>query len=228
MCGRFVSSTPPDQLARYFGAEAPPAERLQEANYNVAPTQAIYTVYESDGTRKLDTFHWGLVPFWAKDPKIGNRMINARAETLAEKNAYKSPFKKRRCIIPADGFYEWEPKEAGRTPHWVFRADGYPMAFAGIWSTWKDPSTGELVRTCAIITTKAEGSIGKIHARMPVILDPSVWDAWLDRDLTDASEAERLLQPVPSDLLMERAVSTRVNNVRNDGPELIEPATEDG
>ena len=114
MCGRFVSSTPPDQLARYFGAEAPPPEQYLEENYNVAPTQAVYTVYEDGGVRRLDTFHWGLVPFWAKDPKVGNRMINARAETLADKNAYKRPFARRRCIVPADGFYEWTGRAGAR------------------------------------------------------------------------------------------------------------------
>jgi putative SOS response-associated peptidase YedK len=225
MCGRYVLSGEPSTYAEFLSVDRIVAESV-ERSYNVAPTDPVLSVAEWKDERLLGEMRWGFVPFWAKDAK--GMQINARSETVATKPMFRDSFSRKRCILPADGFYEWEPKEAGRTPHWVFRADGYPMAFAGIWSTWKDPSTGELVRTCAIITTKAEGSIGKIHARMPVILDPSVWDAWLDRDLTDASEAERLLQPVPSDLLMERAVSTRVNNVRNDGPELIEPATEDG
>jgi putative SOS response-associated peptidase YedK len=140
MCGRFASTTPPDQLAKYFGAEAavevleggddPPA-----ANFNVAPTQGVYTVYEDGGVRRLEAFHWGLVPFWAKDPKVGGRMINARAETLAEKNSYKRPFARRRCIVPADGFYEWKKIEGQKKkqPMYMSRPDGEPFAFAGLW-----------------------------------------------------------------------------------------------
>lgn len=225
MCGRYVLSGDPSTYGEFLSVDRIVAESI-ERSYNVAPTDQVLSVAEWKDERLLGEMRWGFVPFWADDAK--GMQINARSETVATKPMFRDSFARKRCILPADGFYEWEPKDAGRTPHWVFRADGFPMAFAGIWSTWKDPSTGELVRTCAIITTKAQGSISKIHARMPVILDPSVWDAWLDRGLTDPSEAERLLQPIASDILMERSVSKRVNNVRNDGPDLIEPATEGG
>jgi putative SOS response-associated peptidase YedK len=163
---------------------------------------------------------WGLVPHWAKDTKA--MQINARAESVATKPMFRDSLSRKRCIIPADGFYEWEPKDHGRTPHWIYRADGYPMAFAGIWASRKDPETGEWVRTCAIITTEAKGAVKAIHGRMPVSLDPGVWDAWLDRDLTDLSRIEGLIQPIDGDLLMEHAVAKTVNSVRNNGPALVE------
>ena len=232
MCGRFVSSTPPDQLAKYFGAEPPPAERVIEANYNVAPTQGIHTVYERDGTRHLDTFHWGLVPFWAKDPKIGNRMINARAETLAEKNAYKRSFAKRRCLIPADGFYEWQKIEGQKRkqPMYISRVDGEPLAFAGLWAAWKDENhlddDGEpmVLLSCTIVTTEANETMTPVHDRMPVILPPDAWDRWLDRDDDDIASLAGLLVPAPESLLRLHPVSTDVNNVRNNGPQLVDEA----
>ena len=142
MCGRYVSATPPDQIASYFGAEAP--EALLAPSYNVAPTSDVYAVLSDGSTRHVDAFHWGLVPLWAKDAKIGSRMINARAETLAEKNAYKSAFKRRRCLIPADGFYEWQknaadPKKGKKQPFFIHRPDGEPFAFAGLWEVWRGP-----------------------------------------------------------------------------------------
>ena len=232
MCGRFVSSTPPDQLAKYFGAQAPNDEELVEANYNVAPTQGVYTVYEDGGVRRLDTFHWGLVPFWAKDPKVGNRMINARAETLAEKNAYKRPFAKKRCIVPADGFYEWKKIEGQKKkqPMYVSRADEEPLAFAGLWEIWRDPNhtddEGEPMEllSCTIITGEPNDKVAEVHDRMPVMLPPDAWDTWLDRDNHDIDALQTLLVPAPSQLISLRTVSTDVNNVRNNGPALIEEA----
>ncbi|MGI9646326.1 MAG: SOS response-associated peptidase [Ilumatobacteraceae bacterium] len=232
MCGRFVSSTPPDQLAKYFGAAAPADERLQEPNFNVAPTQAVYTVYEREGERRLDTFHWGLVPFWAKDPKVGSRMINARAETLAEKNAYKRPFARRRCLIPADGFYEWKKLEGQKRkqPMYMSRIDGEPMAFAGLWEVWRDENhlddDGEPMEllSCTIITGEPNEKVAEVHDRMPVILPPDAWDTWLDRDNDDIAALGKLLVPAPVGLIQLRTVSTEVNNVRNNGPKLIEEA----
>lgn len=231
MCGRFVSSTPPDQLAKYFGAEAP-SEQLVEPNHNVAPTQGVYTVYESGGVRCLDTFHWGLVPFWAKDPKIGNKMINARAETLADKNSYKRPFAKRRCIIPADGFYEWKKLEGQKRkqPMYITRTDDEPLAFAGLWEVWKDENhldeSGEPLRlhSCTIITGQPNERVAEVHDRMPVMLPPDAWDSWLDRDNDDIETLGRLLVPAPAHLFHIHAVSTEVNNVRNNGSHLIEEA----
>lgn len=228
MCGRFVSATPPDQIAAYFGTEAP--EALLEASYNVAPTNDVYAVL-SDGTaRHVDAFHWGFVPMWAKDPKIGAKMINARAESLAEKNAYKAAFRRRRCLIPADGFYEWQkradaPAKAKKQPFYIHRVDGEPIAFAGLWEVWKGPNKDqEPLRSCTIITTTPNETMAKIHDRMPVILPASVWDTWLDRDNDDLELLGKLLVPCPSELLAVHTISTEVNNVRSKGPELIAEA----
>ncbi|MEZ5244005.1 MAG: SOS response-associated peptidase [Acidimicrobiales bacterium] len=233
MCGRFASTTPPDQLAKYFGAELV-EERFEEGagNFNVAPTQSVFTVVEDDGVRRLDAFHWGLVPFWAKDPKIGSRMINARAETLAEKNSFKRSFARRRCIIPADGFYEWKKIEGRKTkqPMYMSRVDGEPFAFAGLWEVWKDANhtdpDGEPLRlhSCTIITGEPNEKVADVHDRMPVMLPPDAWDTWLDRDNHDIESLQALLVPAPSHLIRLHPVSTAVNNVRNNGPELIEEA----
>jgi putative SOS response-associated peptidase YedK len=226
MCGRFVSATPPDQVAAYFGAEAP--EALLEPSWNVAPTTDVYAVLADGSTRRLDAFHWGLVPRWAKDVKIGSRMINARAESLATKGAYKHAFQRRRCIVPADGFYEWQkrPGEKTKQPYFIHRPDGEPYAFAGLWETWKGPDGkgDEVLRSCTIITTTPNSEMAKIHDRMPVILPPDAWDTWLDPDQQDLELLGRLLVPAPPQLITLRPISTQVNNVRNDGPELMDEA----
>ena len=233
MCGRYVSATPPDQVAAYFGAEAP--EALLEPSYNVAPTNDVYAVLSDGSTRHVDAFHWGLIPLWAKDAKIGSKMINARAESLAEKNAYKAAFKKRRCLIPADGFYEWRKVPGGKRkqPYFVHRPDGEPFAFAGLWEVWRGPKdadgnrTGEPLRSCTIITTTPNATMAQIHDRMPVILPPSAWDEWLDPDNDDIETLGRLLVPAPAELTDLRPVTTQVNSVRNKGAELIVPASPD-
>lgn len=221
MCGRYVLAAEADDYAEYFAVDRLVAESLSPS-YNVAPTDPVYTVAQWEEERLLGTMRWGLIPHWAKDKK--GMQINARSESVATKPMFRDSLSRKRCIIPADGFYEWEPKDQGRTPHWIYRADGYPMAFAGIWSSWKDPTSGEWVRTCAIITTEAAGDVAAIHKRMPVSLDPDVWDAWLDRDLTDLAQIEGLIRPIDADLLMEHAVAITVNSVRNNGPQLVEPA----
>lgn len=234
MCGRFVSSSTPDDLASYFGVDQV-AESVLEPNYNVAPTQDVYAVVEDDGARHIDAFFWGLIPSWAKDAKIGSRMINARAETLAEKNAYKSSFAKRRCIIPADGFYEWqaldrpvknsEGKSIKKQPMFITRADGAPLAFAGLWSLWRGPDKDqEPLRSVTIITTTPNATMSPIHNRMPVILPSDHWTEWLDRGRTDTAELTSLLVPAADDVLVTTPVSTEVNKVRNNGPQLAEPA----
>jgi putative SOS response-associated peptidase YedK len=228
MCGRFVAATPPDQVAAYFGAAA---EALLEPSWNVAPTNDVYAVLEDGGTRHLDAFRWGLIPSWAKDPKIGSRMINARAETLAEKNAYKAAFRKRRCLVPADGFYEWKalPGQKRKQPYFIHRADGEPVAFAGLWEVWRGPERDqEPLRTATIITTEANETMAPVHDRMPVILPASAWGDWLDRDNDDLETLGRLLVPAPPTLLTLRPVSTEVNNVRNKGPELIDEVELEG
>ena len=228
MCGRYVVATHPDELAKYFGAHAPPAERALSENHNVAPTQTVYAVRESDGQRNLDTLRWGLVPSWAKDPKIGNRMINARAETVAEKNSFKRPLARRRCIIPADGFYEWHRIEGAKRkqPMFISRRDGEPFAFAGLWERWRDKQSldedGEPLElhSCTIITCSANEAMSEIHDRMPVLLAPNTWDAWLDPDNDDTAALTSLLVPAPSTLMTMHPVSTDVNNARNRGAHL--------
>jgi len=236
VCGRFVSASPPDELARYFGAEQA-VEAALAPSFNVAPTRQVYVVLESGGVRRLDAFRWGLVPFWAKDAKVGQRMINARAENLADKPAYKRAFRKRRCLVPADGFYEWRRDPSGRKqPMYVHRADGEPMAFAGLWELWRpdrdegdaSDGDGEVVRTCTIVTGAANEAVAPVHDRMPVLLPPSAWDAWLDPDNDDVESLGRLLVPASASLLALHPVSTRVNAVRNDDPHLVDPEPDAG
>lgn len=215
----------PADYAEFFRVDRVVADP-RPPSYNVAPTDEVYSVAEHEGERLLGTMRWGLLPHWAKDTKRIH--INARLETVATSRLFAESFARRRCLLPATGFYEWEPKERGRAPHWVHRADGFPLAFAGIWSSWKDPASGEWVRTCSILTTEADGDVRRIHERMPVILAGEVWDAWLDRDLTDPDRALGLIRTIDSDLLMEHAVSRRVNSVRNDGPDLIAPDPDTG
>lgn len=225
MCGRFSITGDLDFYAEYFGVDEVTTDPL-EKSWNVAPTDPIYVIAERDGERQLASMRWGLVPHWATDTKSIH--INARSETVATTAAFRESFARKRCLIPADGFYEWEPPERGRTPHWVYRADGHPMVFAGIWASRIDPETEEWHRTCSIITAEAAGTIKSIHDRMPVALLSTVWDRWLDRDLRDPEEANSLLRPIDPDEVMEHVVSRNVNSVRNNNPGLrqeIEPET---
>jgi putative SOS response-associated peptidase YedK len=217
VCGRFSITGDLDFYAEYFGVDEVVTGPLGES-WNVAPTDPVYVIRESDGQRQLGSMQWGLVPHWAKDTR--SVQINARSETVATTAAFRDSFARKRCLIPADGFYEWEPPEQGRTPHWVYRADGHPMVFAGIWATRLDPETDTWHRTCSIITKDAEGVISSIHDRMPVALAPEVWDAWLDRELRDPEAALTLLQPIDSDSIMEHVVSRKVNTVKNNTPDL--------
>jgi putative SOS response-associated peptidase YedK len=235
MCGRFVSASSPERIAEYFGA-AFEGETLGE-NYNVAPTNDIYAVVAGpDGKPRLEVFHWGLIPVWAKDIKVGYKMINARSETLTSKPAYKGVFKKSRCIIPMDGFYEWKAGAPGgpvtksgkpaKQPMYINRLDGEPLAVAGLWSAWRDPAgdpAADWLHSATVVTTSANGTMSPIHDRMPVILPQSAWDAWLDPENQDLESLSGLLLPASDSLLTVRAVSTEVNNVRNKSPELIEP-----
>jgi putative SOS response-associated peptidase YedK len=236
MCGRFVSSSPPDELAAYFGVDQVAETVLDPEhpgpNYNVAPTQDVLGIVEDDDQRHMDAFFWGLIPSWAKEAKIGSRMINARAETLAEKNAFKSSFAKRRCIVPADGFYEWKAldgggKKARKQPMFITSRSGAPLAFAGLWSVWRGPDKDqEPLRSLTIVTTSANGTMAPIHDRMPVILPEGAWAEWLDRDVDDLPRLSKLLVPAADDLLAVRPVSTEVNNVRNNGLHLVDEVEE--
>ncbi len=232
MCGRFVTSSPAAQVAAYFGAEIT-SERLLERgpNYNVPPTTDVAVVVERDGRRGLALRRWGLVPSWAKDVAVGSKMINARVETAATKPSFRSAFTRRRCIVPVDGFYEWRAPTDGRPkqPFYITRRDREPLAFAGLWESWKDPelaAAGESQQpllTCSILTTEATGPMAEVHHRMPVLLGPGSWDAWLDESLTDKDQVQGMVVPAPDDLLEMWPVSTAVNSVRNKGPELIDP-----
>jgi putative SOS response-associated peptidase YedK len=226
MCGRFVSTAPPEEIAKYFDAEPPEGPKL-EPSFNIAPTNDVYAVLTAGGERRVEALHWGLVPFWAKNPSVGSKMINARAETLATKNAYRNAYKKKRCIIPADGFYEWAkvPGEKRKQPMFLHRSDDEPIAFAGLWEVWRNPDNpDEELHSCTIITGQPNDKVAKIHDRMPVMLPPSAWDLWLDPEVQDLDVVGKLLVPVPSELIDLYPVSTEVNNVRNKGAQLTEPA----
>lgn len=223
MCGRFSLTGDLDFYAEYFGVDDVVADDLG-ARWNVAPTDPVYAVAEREGSRLLGVMRWGFVPHWAEDAKRIH--INARAETAAASPLFGDSFARKRCLIPADGFYEWSSPEDGRRPHWIRRADGHPLALAGIWSSYRDPESDEWLRTCSILTTAAEGAVAPIHDRMPVALPSESWGAWLDRESTDPEAARALLGGIDSDLLMGHEVSKRVNSVRNDGPDLVEPAAE--
>jgi putative SOS response-associated peptidase YedK len=225
MCGRYVSVSSPTILAERFHVEEV-RSGTTEANYNVTPRADVPVVAESQGHRVLDLLRWGLVPSWAKSLAVGDKMINARAETLVTSNAYKRPFEHRRCIVPADGFYEWQTIEGRkqRQPWFIRRRDGEPIAFAGLWSIWHDRKLGEdapRIRSCTIITTDPNEFMSEIHDRMPVILSESEWDTWLDPENTDTEALSRLLVPLATDDLERWPVDLLVNKPVNNGPELI-------
>lgn len=228
MCGRFVSSTPAKVLAETFLVDEVKLPDDVEANFNVAPTNDVIAVAVSkEGQRQLGTFHWGLVPSWAKDVSVGNRMINLRADTVRSKPTFRRNLAKRRCIIPVDGFYEWKDMGKGRKkqPFFIRAAEGGPLALAGLWEVWKDKADedADWLKSCTIITTEPNGLLKSIHNRMPVVLPPEVWDSWLDPANEDADALEKLLVPAPDDLLELFPVSTEVNSVKNNGPQLVIP-----
>lgn len=227
MCGRYVSTKSSQELAAVFAAtiDADPLE----PSYNVAPTNEVYAVLgDTSGTRTLRRYRWGLVPSWAKEVKIGARMINARAETLADKPAFRTLFASRRLLVPMDGFYEWQvvPGAKAKRPLYLHRPDRGVLAAAGLWSAWHDPSGGPDVawlHTLTIVTTAANAVVAPIHDRMPAFLASEHWDEWLDPTNRDTASLATLLAPAPEALLVADPVSTAVNNVRNKGAELIEP-----
>lgn len=226
MCGRFVAITDPDGLARFLVVDDRDAGALAPS-YNVAPTQEVYAARVRRGRRTLVTLRWGLVPHWADDPAVGSRHINARAESAADKPAFRDAFARHRCLIPADGFYEWRTGPDGaKVPHYVTAADGGLLAFAGLWSAWGGPDRDEPLRTCAILTTAANQTLTPLHDRMPVVLPSDVWDEWLDADHPDPRALRRLLVPAPDDALTFHAVSQEANSPRNDHPGLLDPVPE--
>ena len=222
MCGRFVQAHDAAEYAERFGASLAVPEALAPS-WNVAPTDRVYAVAEHDDERLLGTFAWGLIPWFAKDRTIGARHINARAETVHAKPSFKDSFARRRCIVPADGFYEWERRaEGGKLPHFIHRADGAPLALAGLWASWKDDA-GERLTTCTIITTTPNELLASIHDRMPVVLGPDDWGRWLDPGFQDERALRSLLVPFDASAMAEYPVSTLVNSVRNNYAECIAP-----
>lgn len=218
MCGRYTLRTPVETLAEEFGISDPLPEI--PTRYNIAPTQEVAAVLEEDEERKLEMLRWGLIPSWADDPAVGNRMINARSETAAEKPSFRTAFRKRRCLILADGFYEWQKTNGGKQPYYIRMEDGSPFAFAGLWESW-DKHGGE-IRSCTILTTDANEMVGEVHHRMPVILPPETYDLWLDTDMRDTEPLLDLLRPYPDDVMDAYPVSRFVNSPSNDDKRCVE------
>ena len=223
MCGRFVAMTDPEGLVRFFTIDERKTDDIPPS-YNVAPTDTISAVAAHDDKRYLVAFRWGLVPSWADSPAVGARMINARAETAADKPAFRDAIRRRRCLIPADGFYEWQKRPDGtKVPHFITAAAHEPLAFAGLWETWRDRTLPDAppLRSCTILTRPAVGDITRLHDRMPVALPRDAWDAWLDAD-TPLPQVQDVVRSTPPALRFH-PVTDRVNKVANNDPQLLDP-----
>ncbi|HEY8562294.1 MAG TPA: SOS response-associated peptidase [Pyrinomonadaceae bacterium] len=222
MCGRFTNNAKERDIEQEFKVGKLNSVTFA-ARYNIAPSQIIPAVTEANGERAVNEFRWGLVPAWAKDDAIGNKLINARAETLAEKPSFKNAYAKRRCIIPASGFYEWAKKGDGKKqPFYFYLKDKPVFGFAGLWEEWTDRETGELLETCTIITTEANACLEPVHDRMPVILKPEDYDQWLDEKEKKTERLQTLLVPYPAAEMASHAVGKAVNTPTYNSPELIE------
>jgi putative SOS response-associated peptidase YedK len=220
MCGRFAQRSPARKITKKFKVEdVPPlAER-----YNVAPTQAVLAVREASGEREAALLKWGLVPRWAKDPAIGNKLINARSETVTEKPSFREAFTRRRCLVPVDGFFEWARRGDRKRPFYFHMSDGEPFAIAGLWERWE--GEGGMLETCTLLTTRANELLAPYHDRMPVIVRPEDYDLWLDVGVKGAGLLD-LLRPYPLEGMGAYAVSTLVNSPSNDGPRCVEPVAD--
>jgi putative SOS response-associated peptidase YedK len=228
MCGRMTQQRPTSELAEIFEAE----DRIDApgGRFNLAPTDEAAVVVQREDHRAITAYRWGLIPHWSDSPNTGNRMFNARAETLDRNPAFRYAFSKRRCLIPADAFDEWKRAGKVRQPYAIVRPDGRPIALAGLWAGWKDEDTGEVIRSFTIITTSANEMMSPVHDRMPVMVREEDWDRWLDPGRLEGealAELKGLLVPSDEDWLEMYAVSRRVNDVRNDGPDLVEPIPDD-
>lgn len=222
MCGRFVGFRRLEQLEKYFPIDKSAATAV--ANYNIAPSQEILALVRCNQENVLDLFHWGLVPFWAKDISIGNKLINARAETVASKPSFRTAFKKRRCLIIADGFYEWKNVQGKKEPYFLTLPDEKPFAFAGLWEEWNAKGKADKsYRSCTIITKPASDSVLPVHHRMPAIISPEKYTAWLDPDNQNVEVLEEILQKWTVTELINRPVSKQVNNARNNDTSNIKP-----
>ena len=227
MCGRMVQKTPLAEIRVLFETVNPVPNMA--ANYNGAPTQNLAVVrLDPDGRRSLDLLRWGLIPFWAKDKAIGPRLINAMAETVAAKPAFRDAFRRRRCLVPVDFFYEWQKtgrgkQPGGKQPYAIGLADSVPMALAGLWERWTDPQDGAPLHSFAVITGPPNELLAPIHNRMPVILPREVWRRWLGEERAEAGDLQALLRPYPAEQMRAHKVAARVGNVRNNAPELLAP-----
>jgi len=223
MCGRFTLTVDPAELQDTFSNYTFPSRFAPR--FNIAPSQPVLAI-PNDGTNTADFFIWGLIPMWAKDPSIGNRLINARGETIAEKPSFRGSFKHKRCLILADGFYEWKasPVKKTKTPYFIHMKDRSPFAFAGLWDAWESPD-GSSIRTCTIITTEPNELMATLHNRMPVILHPRDHAKWLDASHQTPENLLTLIKPYPADVMSAHPVSTLVNKPENDSPELVVPAS---
>ena len=222
MCGRFVGFTKLERLKQYFPIDVARCEVA--ANYNVAPTQQILAIARMEGSNVLNAYHWGLVPFWARDTSIGYKMINARAETVASKPSYREAFRKRRCLIPADGFYEWKGRKGEKQPVYITLPDRSPFAFAGLWETWLDRQNQNAVyRSCTIITRAAAGAVRDLHHRMPVILNPDAYGSWLDPQNSNIEMLNNILQAEAVIDLVYHPVTRQVNAAGHNDPSNIDP-----
>ncbi|HUU84117.1 MAG TPA: SOS response-associated peptidase [Phycisphaerae bacterium] len=221
MCGRYTLGAPDDDLADLLDLPETPS---LEPRYNIAPTQPVPVVrlMPAGEVRELQMLHWGLIPSWSKDPAMGARMINARSETAAEKPAFRTAMRQRRCLIPADGFYEWQRTAGRKQPHYIRKRDRAPFAFAGLWEHWEGPE-GAVIESCTILTTTPNDLLRPLHDRMPVILEPSDYALWLDAAVNDASRVQPLLRPYQPDDLIAHPVGTHVNSPRNEDPRCTEP-----
>ncbi len=224
MCGRFTLTSPEQDLLLHFLLPEAPA---REPRYNVAPGQPVAAVrIARDGSqRELVPLSWGLIPSWAKDPKLGARMINARAETAAEKPSFRNAFRRRRCLVPADGFYEWQKSEAGKQPFYIRLQGGGTFAFAGLWEFWRGPE-GETIESCALLTTQPNSLLRPLHDRMPVILPRSDYALWLDPEVQTVERLQPLLVPYPAERMEAYPVGRYVNSPENEGPRCIEPLSD--
>lgn len=228
MCGRYATHTQRHHIEAHYDLQL---EGAFSPQYNIAPTMAVPTVLFDGGQRTLRRMHWGLLPSWAKDRAFASKTFNARSETAHEKPAFRSSFKRRRCLLPASGYYEWRKTEQGKQPYYIYVTDpdGQPapvFSLAGLWSTWTDPDSGEVVESCTILTTSANPFTKPLHHRMPVLLDGKDYEEWLDPSHPDPGELRRLFEPYPGDRMDLYPVSKAVNNVRNQGEELLEPLDE--
>lgn len=219
MCGRAVIISPIEVIAEEFGIDNP--RMTVKPSYNISPSQNMLAVIKQE-SRKLMTCKWGFIPSWAKDPAIGHKMINARAETIATKPAFRSSYKKHRCLIVADGFYEWKKTEHGKVPYFIHLKSGKPFGFAGIYSRWTSDK-GESIDTCSIITTSANELIETVHDRMPVIISKESMESWLDTDMTDEGILSSMLKPYPSEEMELYQISKMVNDPKHNSPDLLEP-----